>query len=114
MDIKYQAPATGILQICDYGAAKMYKAVCQCGSDDCAHTIDVESDSTGVTVTIYTKQRTNFWSKTRWSNIWKLLTRGYISLESSIVLDERAALNYAETIKVAVTDVAECRARSGC
>lgn len=114
MDLKYQPPAAGVLQIGDYGASKMYKAVCQCGSDDCTHTIDVEADSTGVTVTIYTKQKTNFWSKNRWIHMWKLLIKGHITLESSIALGEQEALNYAETIKEAVTDVEECRARTGC
>lgn len=114
MDIKYQPPASGILQIGDYGASKMYKAVCECGSDDCTHTVDVEADDNGITVTIYTKQRTNFWSKNRWNHMWKLLIKGHVTLESSIILEEQAALNYAETIKGAVSDVAECRARSGC
>jgi hypothetical protein len=96
--------AKGILKINDWGASQMYKAVCSCGDDDCSHTFDIEADQE-VNVTIYTRTRTNFWSKTRWQHIWKLLTKGHTDFETTIVLDKQSALNYAETIKMAVKDV---------
>lgn len=102
--MKSQTPAQGVLQVKDWGTSKMYKAVCECGNDDCTHTIDIEADQE-VTVTIYTRTRTNFWSKTRWSHIWSLLTKGYADFETTIVLDKQSALNYAETLKTAVKDV---------
>jgi hypothetical protein len=39
-----QEPAHGILLVNSWGTSKMYKAVCECGDDDCTHTIDVEAD----------------------------------------------------------------------
>jgi hypothetical protein len=107
--MKAQPPAQGVLKINDWGRSQMYKAVCECGSDDCTHTIDIEADDSGITVIVYTKQKTDFWGKTRWSHIWKLLTTGYVSFESSIIMKEQVALNYAETLKSAVQDVKEFR-----
>lgn len=104
--MKAEQPAKGILKINDWGNSRMYKAVCSCGNDDCSHTIDIEADHE-VSVTIYTRTRTNFWSKTRWSHIWTLLTKGYTDFETTIVLDKQTAINYAETIKSAVKDLEE-------
>jgi len=102
--MKPQKPAKGVLLVNDWGTSKMYKAVCECGNDDCTHTIDIEADNQ-VTVTIYTTTRTNFWSKSRWFHIWRLLTRGYTDFETTIILNKQSALNYATTIKEAVSDV---------
>ena len=99
-----ELPAQGILQVKDWGTSKMYKAVCECGDDDCAHTIDIEAEDTGVVVTIYTKTRTNFWSRTRWYHIWRLLTRGYTDFETSIIMSSQTALNYAVTLQKAAQD----------
>jgi len=105
MDLKSQVPAEGILLVKDWGTSKMYKAVCECGNDDCTHTIDVEAEDTGVVVTIYTQQRTNFWSLTRWKHIWTLLVKGHVDFETTICLSEQSALNYSQTLKQAVEDV---------
>ena len=102
--MKAETPARGILKINDWGDSKMYKAVCSCGDDDCSHTIDIEADNE-VNITIYATARTNFWSKTRWSHVWSLLTRGYATFETTIVLNKQSALNYAECIKTAVKDI---------
>ena len=99
-----ETPAQGILKIGDYGNSIMYKAVCSCGDDACSHVIDVEADH-DVNVTIYTRTKTDFWSKTRWSHVWKLLTQGHVEFETTIVLDKQSALNYSQTIKDAVKDV---------
>jgi hypothetical protein len=85
----------------------MYKVVCQCGSDDCTHTIDIEAEDTGIVVTIYTKTRTDFWSLNRWQHIWKLLTTGYVDYETTIMLSEQVALNYASVLQSAIKDVEE-------
>ena len=105
MKTQTQTPAESILLIKDWGASRMYKAVCGCGDDDCTHTIDIEADDCAVYVTVYTRTRTNFWSMSRWSHVWRLLTKGHTNFETSIVLSEQAALNYAETLKNAVSDV---------
>ena len=105
MDLTPEVPAKGILLVNEWGPSKMYKVVCECGNDDCTHTVDIEAEDTGVTVTIYTKTRTNFWSMNRWQHIWTLLTNGYIDFETNIHLSEQSALNYSETLKQAVYDV---------
>jgi len=104
-----QQPARGVLLVNDWGTSKMYKAVCDCGDDDCTHTIDVEAEDIGVTVTIYTKTRTNFWSMTRWHHIWTLLTKGHTDFETSLVMNTQVALNYANVLQLAVKDVEELR-----
>lgn len=105
MDLIPEVPAKGILLVNEWGPSKMYKVVCECGSDDCTHTVDIEAEDTGVVVTIYTKQRTNFWSVNRWQHLWTLLIKGHVEFETSICLPEQSALNYAETLKKAVQDV---------
>jgi hypothetical protein len=107
--MKPEIPAQGVLQVNDWGYSKMYKAVCECSSDDCTHTIDVAAENGGVTVTIYTKTRTNFWSKNRWQHIWQLLTKGYTDYETCIILDKQVALNYANVLQSATEDVEEFR-----
>ena len=102
--MKPETPAQGILKINDWGSSQMYQAVCSCGDNECSHTIDIEAD-TEVNVTVYTRTKTNFWSKTRWNHIWRLLTKGHTDFETTIILDRQSALNYAETIKMAVKDV---------
>ena len=104
-----QTPAHGVLQVNDWGSSKMYKAVCECGSDDCTHTIDIEAEDNSVNVTIYTKTRTNFWSKTRWYHIWQLLTKGYVESETVIIMHKQVALNYANVLQLAVKDVEEMK-----
>ena len=104
-----EKPAKGILIVNDWGSSKMYKAVCECSNDECSHTIDIEADAYHVTVTIYTTTRTNFWSKTRWSHIWKLLTKGHADFETTIIMNKQVALNYADVLKSSVEDVEEFR-----
>jgi hypothetical protein len=105
MDLTPEVPAKGILLVNEWGTSKMYKVVCECGNDDCTHTVDIEAEDTGVTVTIYTKTRTNFWSMNRWQHIWTLLINGHVDFETNIHLSEQSALNYSETLKQAVYDV---------
>ena len=107
-----QQPAQGVLLINDWGTSKMYKAVCECGNDDCTHTLDIETDETGVIVTIYTTTRTNFWSVNRWKHIWKLLTKGYTDFETCIIMNKQVALNYANVLQSSVKDVDEMRKMS--
>lgn len=104
-----QDPAQGVLLVKSWGTTKMYKTVCECGNDDCSHNIDIEADDQDVTVTIYTRSRTNFWSKTRWQHIWSLLTKGYVDYDASIVMHKQVALNYASVLQLAVKDVEELR-----
>ena len=105
--MKAQSPAEGVLLYKDWGSSKMYKVTCECGCDDCSHMVDVEADETGVTVTTYTTQKTNFWSLNRFQIIWSLLTKGYVEYEASICMSKQQALNYANVLQSAIIDVEE-------
>ena len=104
-----QKPAEGILLHKDFGDCRFYVVPCDCCSSDCEHQVCVEADETGVTVTTYTTQKTNWWSQTRWRHIWHLLTRGYVKYEASIIMTEQQALNYAQVLNSATVDVAAFR-----
>jgi hypothetical protein len=103
--MKAQVPAEGILIKKDYGDAKIYEIVCECGDCNHSHTVWVEAEDIGVNVTIYTQQKTKWWKLNRWQKIWTLLTKGYIEVESNLIMGEQQALNYAETLKSACKDV---------
>jgi hypothetical protein len=131
--MKAQTPAQGILINRDYGDARHYTVPCECGNDDHNHHIWIEAEDSGVTVHTYTEQKTDYWSEkiqprydidnTIYQNIhwfwvgtfndfyrriklaWQILTKGYIKYEASLSMNEQQALNYAETLKSAVTDV---------
>jgi hypothetical protein len=128
-----QKPAEGILLQKDWGDSKMYAAVCDCTSDDCTHTLDIEADEFHVTVSIYTTQHTNFWRRSVeprynidsiwlqefnwfWTSLWNGLVnrlrltrdiwfKGYVKYQSSLILNEQMALNYSETLRSAMNDV---------
>jgi hypothetical protein len=100
-----QQPAEGILLHKDYGDAKYYIVTCECCSTDCTHTVCVEAEDTGVTVTTYTQQKTKWWELNRWQIIWRLLTRGYIEYEASIIMSQQQAVNYAHVLSSASKDV---------
>lgn len=111
MDLTPQQPAEGILSFGDYGGSRLYKVLCQCGSDDHDHDVWVEAEDTGVTVTIYATLKSQFWSLNRWKQIYQLLTKGYLRYETNLMLNEQSALNYAETIKHAIDDVKHFKKR---
>jgi len=103
--IQAQAPAEGILKRSDWGDAMTYQVVCECGDSNHDHNVWIEADDNSVAVTTYTQQKSKWWSMNRWQKSWKLLTRGYIEYEATIIMTEQQALNYAETLKKAVEDV---------
>ena len=107
--MKSQIPAEGIMKTNDWGDSRVYRIACNCHDENHNHNMWVEADDSDIVVTIYTTGRTNYWSKTRWYHIWTLLTKGYIDTESSVHLSKQQALNYAETLKSAITDVEEFR-----
>jgi hypothetical protein len=104
-----QPVAEGILLRKDYGDAKIYQIVCECGDCDHSHDVWVEAEDHGVTVTIYSKQKTKWWQSNRWKIIWTLLIKGYVERESNIIMSEQQALNYSEILKKATDDVKEFR-----
>ena len=110
--MNYQIPAEGILKQGDWGDSKMYIVQCTCCGSDCEHNVWVEAEGTGVTVTTYAKQKTKWWELNRFQIIWRLLTRGYVEYEASIIMTKQQALNYAETLKLAITDVEDFRKKN--
>jgi hypothetical protein len=105
--MKAQTPAEGILKKNDWGDAKMYQVVCECGQSDHEQSLWVEADETGISVTIYATVKSPWWSMNRFKQIWTLLTKGYLQYETVLTMNEQAAFNYAETLKSAVKDVKE-------
>lgn len=107
--MKAETPAKGILKTSDFGTCKFYHVHCECGSEECAHEVCVEADDMNVTVSIFVTLRTKWYEQSRWKQIWSVLTKGYIDSQSTLVLSEQVALNYAETLKTAIKDVKELR-----
>lgn len=102
--MKAQIPAEGILKRHDWGNSKNYQIICGCGDTDHEHNLWVESEDTGINVTLYVNVKSSFWSINRFKQIWCLLTKGYLSYESTLYMSEQQALNYAETLKSAIND----------
>ncbi len=103
--MKAQKPAEGVLKTGEFGSFKAYHVHCECGSQECAHELHVEADDINVTVQFYFTLRSKWYNMNRWKQIWQILTKGYLDLESTLVMNEQTALNYAETMKAAVKDV---------
>jgi hypothetical protein len=107
--IKPETPAQGILKTSDFGIAMFYHIHCDCGSQECAHDIEIEADDACVKVHIYHTQHTKWWEYNRWRQIWHILTKGYAEMQTTIVLEEQTALNYSETLKEAMQQVKRFR-----
>jgi hypothetical protein len=102
--MKAQKPAEGILKTHDWGDSKFYTVPCSCGCES-VHELNIEADVSGIWARIYSKEKSNWWSKNRWQNIWTLLTKGYIETYSDLHMTQQQALNYAEILKSAMKDV---------
>lgn len=101
-----ETPAEGIMAVREFGSSKLYYIRCECGNEDCAHTLEVEAnDICGIQVHIYQTQHTKWWEINRWKQIWQIITKGYVSTETTLVLSEQSAINYSEVLKKAVNDI---------
>ena len=135
--MKSQIPAEGILKTNDYGNSKWYKVVCGCGQPDHELDFEIESDECGVSVNTYVIVKTDYWTETvkkrydidntwlqefdwAWKDIvnglvtrlkltWSIWFKGYIKAETTVLMSEQQALNYAETIKHSIEDVKSFR-----
>jgi hypothetical protein len=135
--MKSQTPAEGILKTNDYGNSKWYHVVCGCGQPDHSLTVEVEAEETGVNVNTYVTVKTDYWKEsvrkrydidnpylqecdwffkdlwngfiTRLKLTWAVWTKGYVQCESTIMMSEQQALNYAETLKSAIEDVKDLK-----
>lgn len=103
--MKAQQPAQGILKRNEWGDCISYQIVCDCGDSDHDHNVWVEAEDTGVSVIVYTTNTSTFWSKSRWSQMWEILTKGYVNQEVGLLMNEQQALNYASALTQAVNDV---------
>ena len=109
MDLTAQTPAEGILKRNNWGDSMTYQVTCECGQPDHEHTVWIEASETGVEVQVYVTTKTNFWSRTRWSHMWQLLTQGYVECETIIGMTQQQAMNYTSTLHHAVEDVTKFR-----
>lgn len=136
-----QTPAEGILLHKDWGDAKSYTVECECTDQDHAHSIWIEADDAGVTVTTHTTQSTNSWEEAisvrydieskllqeiEWARTgfvnglirrlkltWAIWFKGYVKYEASLCMTRQQALNYAAALNKAVVDVEEFRKAKG-
>ncbi len=103
--MEIEKPALGILKTSDFGDAKAYHVVCDCGSKDHTHDLWVEADEHDISVTIYATVKSPWWAWNRWQQIWKLMTKGYLEHETVLSMSRQTALNYAKTLEHAIIDV---------
>lgn len=127
-EMNAEMPAVGIMKLHEYPDAVWYDVACECGSKDHYHSIWIEADSDTklISVGIGTEGSSDYWTKNleydysskfygvlhfvdetirRLKLIWKILTKGYVKYESHVLLNEQQALNYAETLKTAISDI---------
>jgi hypothetical protein len=135
--MKAETPAEGILKRSDFGDSKFYQVVCGCGQDYHDHNFEVEAADTGINVNVYLTVKTDYWAETVekrydidnpwqqefdwfWKDLvngfvrkvkvtWELWTTGAVTAQTTIAMTEQQALNYAETLKVAVSEVKSFR-----
>jgi hypothetical protein len=108
--MKAEKPAEGILKTNEWGNSKWYHIRCSCGNEDCSHEISIEADDCyEVAIHLYSNHHTKWWEKGRWKQIWNIITKGYSEMQTTLVMNEQTALNYAETLKSAIKDVKEFR-----
>jgi hypothetical protein len=131
--MKPQTPAEGILKTNDYGDSKWYQVICGCGQPDHALSVEVEADEMGVSVNTYATVKTDYWTDsvkkrydidnpwlqefdwfwkdlvnglfTRLRLTWDIWIKGYVRAETTVLMSEQQAINYAATLTSAVKDV---------
>jgi len=133
--MKSQTPAEGVSLRKDWGDTKWYRVDCECGDENHHHDLWVEADreTHQVTVEITTTSTTDFWSTPvtpyvtrssetlqfveewarylinetvrRASLVFRVLFRGYAEYNSTVILTQQQAVNYADTLKKAVKEV---------
>lgn len=106
-----QDPVEGVYLRKNWGDSMTYGVTCECGDNRDDHNVWVEADDCGVSVTIYTQQKTKWWSQSRWRTIWILLTKGYVEYEATISMSEIQAINYANVLQSASEKVKEYRVK---
>jgi hypothetical protein len=132
--MKAETPAQGIMKTHDFGDSLMYTVACSCGDSTHDINFNVEVNDGGeITVNTYVETKSDYWSQTFvkrydidniwlqevdwvWKDLinglitrakltWSLWTKGYVRTESTVIMSEQQALNYAETLKTAIKDL---------
>ena len=83
----------------DYGDARSYRILCDCGEPTHEITVWMEVDrelDPMVTVTLYSDLHTG-WS--RWKYIWRLLTQGRVEMHQELILKPQAARNFIGVVE---------------
>lgn len=133
--MKKQEPAEGILKRHDWGDSKWYQVVCGCGQEYHDHSVEVEANDHEISVNIHATAKSDYWTDlieqrhdidspwlqelswfatdiinglwTRLKVTWEVWTTGAVTVQTTITMTEQQTLNYAETLKNAMTDCRE-------
>ena len=97
--MKSQKPASGITQISD-GFYPMYTVLCECGNNEHTQTIsvDVDHDTKDVSVELYLDLSSQHQKKSRFLQIWEILTKGYTVHQHTIIMRPQTAYNYGRVL----------------
>jgi len=137
MDLRPEQPAQGIMQITNYPDLKIYHIECSCGNSDDAIDFSVEEDHGEIVVHTYTTQKTAWWRDPfqqrksyeieneflyqlnyyvrgflnamahRLCITWDVWVNGYAKYSQTTIMTPQQALNYSETLRLAVERVQE-------
>lgn len=128
-----QTAAEGVAVTACYENAVFFQVICSCGSDNCTHRVCVETNDHEITVTTYTTQSTDCWTRavnkdfgpadtvfrqikdmavdfvngvyTRVKLTWAIWFRGNVEYQASIIMNKQTALNYSDTLQKLIKEI---------
>lgn len=119
MGFNPQKPAQGIMLDNEYDNSKFYTVSCTCGGSDDQIKMEICTEDDLVEVHVWTTVKTDWWRQTwpimtedygtftyyfksfvnavcgRARVIWRVLTKGYVEMESWTILSDQQAVNLA-------------------
>ena len=135
MNLVSQTPAEGIMQTYNSPGFETYRVECSCGNEDDAIVFTVEETHGEVIVETYTTQKTSWWDDPfhqhnsyeienpwlfelnyyvrgflnslthRLKVTWSVWVRGRVEYSQSTIMTPQQALNYSDTLRIAVERV---------
>ncbi len=133
--MKSQEPAEGIMKTNDFGSSVWYRVSCQCGQPDHALDVEVEATSWGVEMHTHATVKTDYWGELvekrydiknpvlqradwlfkdivngLWRRLkltWKVWAVGYLQAETTLIMTEQQARNFAQTIENAADKMSQ-------
>ena len=113
LEANMQTPAHGIMLDSDHGNAKSYTIACDC--HDPNHSVHMwieingDQDVKDIEMTFYVNTTTPFWKPgfSRVKAAWDILVKGYREDQHSLILNQQAALNVANTITTVIKELKE-------